>query len=59
MFIVVVWKKDSFICLCVDYRKLNLKIVWDVFLLFWIDEFLDVLFGVKYFIMLDLVSGYY
>lgn len=57
--VVIVRKKDGFIRLCIDYCWFNLKIVRDVFLLFRIDEFFDVLYGVKLFSICDLVSGFY
>lgn len=47
------------ICFCVDYCKLNFVIKKDVYLLLWIDEFFDILLGVKYFCILDFVSGYW
>lgn len=59
VFIVFVKKWDGMICFCVDYWKLNFVIKKDVYLLLWIDEFFDILLGVKYFCILDFVSGYW
>ncbi|CAC5426114.1 unnamed protein product [Mytilus coruscus] len=57
--IVIVRKKDQSIRLCVDYRKLNIKTVRDVFPLPRIDESLDALNGAKFFSTLDMASGFH
>lgn len=48
-------KKDGSLRFCVDYRVLNVKIIKDVYLFFCIEEILDLLYGVKYFSIIDLV----
>lgn len=57
--IVLVKKKDGFIRFCIDYRKLNDVIIKDSYLIFRIDFILDVLVGVKWFLIIDLKSGYW
>ncbi|KAI3358312.1 hypothetical protein L3Q82_014755, partial [Scortum barcoo] len=52
--VVVVWKSDGSIRLCVDYRKLNLKTKKDAFPLPRIDESFDALRGATYFSTIDL-----
>ena len=56
--IVLVWKKDGTLRLCVDYRQLNSKTRRDAFPLPRIEESLDALSGAKWFSTLDLASGY-
>lgn len=56
--IVLVRKKDSSLCLCVDYRLLNSKTRKDAFPLPRIEESLDALSGGRWFSTLDLDSGY-
>lgn len=58
-FIVFVKKKDGIIWFCIDYRKINDVIVKDSYFIFRIDIMLDVLFGVKWFFIIDLKSGYW
>lgn len=57
--IVLVAKKDGSTRLCVEYRKLNAVTKMDVFPLLSIDDSLDLLARTKYFMTLDLVSGYW
>jgi hypothetical protein len=57
--VVIVFKKNGEIRVCIDYRKLNSKIKKDSFPMPRIDELLDKLHGKKFFTTLDLASGYY
>lgn len=45
--------------MCINYRGLNLIIKKNLYNLFRIDELLEGLAGVCFFLKLDLVSGYY
>lgn len=56
--IVLVRKKGGALRICVDYRKLNLKVPREVFPLPRIDETLEALQGANYFSTLDLASVY-
>ena len=57
--IVVTGKKDGSYRMCVDYRQLNAQTVKDAYPLPRMDEILVQLNKAKYFIALDLLSGYY
>ena len=57
--IVLVRKKDGTLRLCVDYRRLNAKIVGDAYPLPRMQESFDALVGAQYFTTLDLASGYH
>ena len=57
--LVIVGKKDGTERLCVDYRKLNLVTRKDSYPLPRMDECIEALGGNKYFIALDLESGYW
>ncbi|GFX53705.1 transposon Tf2-9 polyprotein [Trichonephila clavipes] len=57
--IVLVKKKDGTIRLCVDYRKLNRKLVKDRFPLPLIEDVLDKLQGAKVYTTLDLKNGFF
>jgi hypothetical protein len=57
--VVIVRKKDNTIRLCVDYRRLNTKIVNDAYPLPRIQESFDALVGAQYFSTLDLAAGYH
>lgn len=57
--IVVVKKKNGDIRLCIDYRKLNLQTIKDVYALPNLEESFTALTGSKWFSVLDLKSGYY
>jgi len=56
--IVVVWKKNNEVRLCIDYHKLNLQIK-DAYALPNLEETFSALTGSKWFTVLDLKSGYY
>ncbi|MEM7421890.1 MAG: reverse transcriptase family protein, partial [Pseudomonadota bacterium] len=57
--IVIALKKNGKLRLCVDYRKLNAVTKKDVYVIPRIQDILDSLSGSKYFISLDLASGYW
>lgn len=57
--IVVVKKKNGQIRLCVDYRKLNSQTIKDAYALPHIEEAFASLTGAKWFLVMDLKSGYY
>ena len=57
--VVLVTKKAGGTRFCVDYRKLNLATVKDVYPLPQIDDTLDMLAGKRWFSNLDLASGYW
>ena len=56
---VLVRKKTSKLCYCIDYRALNAKTYKDNFSLPLIDYCMDSLYGKKLFCVLDLCSGYF
>lgn len=58
LLIVLVCKKDNFLCFCVDYCKLNEKIIKDKFLLLRVEEMFDVLYGLFMFLIMDFILGY-
>ena len=57
--VVLVTKKDGGTRFCVDYRRLNLATVKDAYPLPRLDDTLDMLAGKKWFLILDLASGYW
>lgn len=57
--LVLVRKKDGTIRVCVDYRKLNSKIVKDEFPLPIIEDYIDKLAEAKVFSVLDLKNGFF
>ena len=57
--LVLVRKKDGNIRVCVDYRKLNVKIVKDEFPLPIIEDYIDKLAEAKVFSVLDLKNGFF
>lgn len=59
LYIVFVKKKNGEIRFCIDYRKFNDVIVKDLYLLLRMDDCLDVLYGLVWFFVLDLKSGYW
>lgn len=56
---ILVGKKDNETRMCIDYRRLNAKIKKVQYPVPIMEEALDKLAGNKYFIKLDLASGYY
>lgn len=56
---MIVRKKDGSIRFCIDYRKLNQRIVKDAYAMPRIDDTLHSLACSKYFTTLDLKSGYW
>jgi len=57
--VLLVKKKDGTKRFCIDYRKLNAVTKKDVYPLPRIDDALNHLKNMKYFTILDLISGYY
>lgn len=57
--LVLVRKKDGAIRVCVDYRKLNSKIIKDEFPLPIIEDYIDKLAEAKVFSVLDLKNGFF
>ena len=57
--VVLVWKKDGSLRLCIDLRKLNNWTIKYAYLLPHIDETLDSLQGSQWISSLDLKSGYW
>ena len=57
--VVLVEKRDSSYCFCVDYRRLNAVTKMDVFPLPRVDDTLDMLSQTRYFSTLDLAAGYW
>ena len=57
--VVLVWKKDGSLRLCIDLRKLNNQAIKDAFLLPHIDETLSILQVSQWFSLFDLKSGYW
>lgn len=57
--ILLVKKKNSEYRICVDFRKLNVVTMKDKYLMSLIEKQIDKLGGNRYFIDLDLASGYY
>lgn len=58
-FILLVKKKDCLICFCIDYRKINFVVMKNVYLYFRIDECFELLLGLKFMCIFDLVFGYW
>ena len=57
--VVLVRKKDGFLCFCIDVQKLNSRTIRDAYSLLQIEESLDCLNGACIFTSLDLKSGYW
>ena len=57
--VVLIPKKDGTVRFCVDFRKVNTVTVRDAFPLPRIDDIIPLLGGKKYFVGLDLASGYW
>lgn len=57
--VVVVRKKNGKSRLCIDFRKLNARIVKDAYALPNIEEIFSALSGAKWLAVMDLKSGYY
>ena len=57
--VVLVWKKDGKLQLCIDLQKLNARPIKDSYNLPGIDEMLDCLNGTEWFSSLDLKSGHW
>ena len=56
---VLIRKRDGTLRLCIDYRRLNLRTIKDLYALPHVDTLLDSLKGASYFASLDLISGYH
>ena len=56
---MLVQKKDGTCRLFIDYRALNKIIVWNRYLIPWIDDLLDQIKWEKYFSKIELNSGYH
>jgi hypothetical protein len=57
--ILFVRKKDSTLCLCIDYRALNAIMIWNEYSLPCIDAIFNKLAKAKYFVTLDLNMAYH
>ena len=56
--VVLVTKNDGSTCFCVDYRRLNVSMVKDMYPLLRIDDSLLLLGRQQWFSTMDLASGY-
>lgn len=57
--VVLVRKRDGSFYFCVDYRKLNVRIVREFYKFFVKFDVFDCLFGVDFFFIIDFKSGYW
>ena len=58
-FIMFVTKKNKNLCLCVDYRDLNIITIKNCYFLFFIDKTLNRLIDARYFTKLNFKNIYY
>jgi hypothetical protein len=57
--VVLVWKKDGTMRMCIYYQALNKKIIKNRYPIPHINELIDELHGVVFFSKIDLCSGYH
>lgn len=56
--VILVRKKENYLRMCVDFRKINQKFYTDAYPLPCVEEWFDALIGSKLFLTIDLTSGY-
>ncbi len=59
LLIILVSKKDESIRFYIDYKKLNIIIIVDTYLLLVVNDTIDKIKGKKYYIFIDLASRYW
>ena len=57
--VILVWKKDSTLRFCVDFRCLNAHMKKDLYPLPWIQEALESMVGSEHFLSMDFKSGFW
>ena len=57
--VILVWKKDSTLCFCVEFRHLNTHMKKDSYPLPWIQEALESMAGSVHFSSMDFKSGFW
>ena len=57
--VILIWKKDSGLCFCIDFRKLNMRTKKDSYPLPRIQETLESLEGSRIFCSFDFKSGFW